>query len=118
MIEGSPYTLDAVQLEKAVQALQKAAETLRPTPSEERLYRVLGICVKIAVAAFAGMILANISIESSGLIPGVYDIKLFFAIVFLLAAGGAVVFLLLNQSVVRHAFRQRRLLKNLGIREV
>src|SRR5215470_7053900 len=52
MTERSPYNLDPVQLEKAVQALQKAAETLRPNPSEERLYRVLGICVRVSVAAF------------------------------------------------------------------
>jgi hypothetical protein len=41
-----------------------------------------------------------------------------FVLLFFLAAIGAPVFLLLNQSVVRQAFRQRRLLKKLGIREV
>jgi len=39
-------------------------------------------------------------------------------LLFFLAALGAPVFLLLNQSVVRQAFRQRQLLKKLGIREV
>src|SRR5206468_3632165 len=39
-------------------------------------------------------------------------------LLFFLAAVGALIFLLLNQSVVRQAFRQRRLLKKLGIREV
>ena len=57
MTERSPYSLDSVQLEKAVQALQKAAETLRPNPSEKRLYCVLGICVRVAAAALAGLVL-------------------------------------------------------------
>jgi hypothetical protein len=60
MTERSPYSLDSVQLEKAVHALQKAAETLRPKPREERLYRFLGICVRVAVAAFAGMVLFGV----------------------------------------------------------
>jgi hypothetical protein len=40
------------------------------------------------------------------------------AVFFIFAAIGALVFLLLNLSVVMQAFRQRRLLKKLGIKEV
>jgi hypothetical protein len=111
MTARSPYTLDAVQLEKAVQALQKAAETLRPNLTETRLYRVLGVCLWVAVAALIGVILTVTSGVSEMLIG-------IFGLLFLLAAGGAPVFLLLNFSVVTQAFRQRRLLKKLGIREV
>jgi hypothetical protein len=126
MTERSPYTLDAVQLEKAVQALQKAAETLRPSPREERLYRVLGICVRVAVAALA-VVLAGILVDvvlgwTGGTETALTDVFVVlmgvFVLTFVLAAIGALVFLLLNQSVVRQAFRQRRLLKKLGIREV
>jgi hypothetical protein len=41
-----------------------------------------------------------------------------FVLVFILAGISALVFLLLNQSVIRQAFRQRRLMKKLGIQEV
>src|SRR6266704_2301615 len=127
MIERSPYTLNAVQLENAVQALQKAAETLRPKPSEERLYHFLGICVRVAVGAFAGMVLVGVMLgvvlskngEAETALVDVFGIlTLGFVLLFLLAAIGALVFLLLNQSIIRQAFRQRRLLKKLGIREV
>ena len=116
MIERSPYKLDAVQLEKALQALQKAAETFRPSPGEERMYRVLGICVRVAVAALAGIVLAGV-LSGIGIIvfSGLMGV---FALLFFLAAIGALVFLLLNLPVVTQAFRQRRLLKKLGIREV
>jgi hypothetical protein len=132
MTERSPYRLDSVQIEEIVQALQKAAETLRPKPSEERLYRILGICVRVAGAAFAGMVL--VLVLAASLMTGwtestetalthVFRIVmgLFFrgfVLLFFFAAIGALVFLLLNQSVVRQAFRQQRLLKKLGIREV
>jgi hypothetical protein len=141
MIERSPYTLNAGQLENAVQALQKAAETLRPTPSEERLYRVLGICVRVAGAALAGATLAAFLLGgvvgwtggtetefddvfgwTRGTETALDDVLLLllfvFALLFFLAAIGAAVFLLLNQSVIRQAFRQRQLLKKLGIRDV
>jgi hypothetical protein len=127
MIERSPYTLNAVQLENAVQALQKAAETLRPKPSEERLYPFLGICVRVAVGAFAGMVLVGVMLGMVVPKNGEAETALFyvfliltvgFVLLFLLAVIGALVFLLLNQSVIRQAFRQRRLLKKLGIREV
>jgi hypothetical protein len=122
MTERSPYTLDAVQLENAVQALQEAAETFRPSPSEQRMYRVLGICVRVAVAAFVGIILVTIifwaGLKTDGYLFQAIHIERFLVIVFLLAAVVALAFLLLNQSVVRQAFRQRRLLKKLGIREV
>jgi hypothetical protein len=127
MIERSPYTLNAVQLENAVQALQKAAETLRPKPSEERLYRFLGICVRVAVGVFAGMVLVVVMLvvvlpkngEADTALVYVFGIlTVGFVLLFLLAAIGALVFLLLHQSVIRQAFRQRRLLKKLGIREV
>src|SRR5437870_13832196 len=57
--------------------------------------------------------------EADTAIEVVFAILTFvFVLVFLLAAIGALVFLLLNQSGIRQAFRQRRLLKKLGIREV
>src|SRR5262245_1081263 len=126
-IERSPYTLNADQLQKAVQALGKAAETLRPKPSEERLYRLLGICVRVAVGAFAGMVLVGVMLgvvlpkngeaETTPVVVfGILTVG--FVLLFLIAAIGTLVFLLLNQSVIREAFRQRRLLKKLGIREV
>src|SRR6266568_4539955 len=127
MTERSPYTLDADQLQKAVQALEKAAQTLRPKPSEERLYRFFGICVRVAVGALAGIVLSGVMLgvvfpkdgEADTAIEVVFAILTFvFVLVFLLAAIGALIFLLLNQSVIRQAFRQRRLLKKLGIREV
>jgi hypothetical protein len=129
MSERSPYTLDADQLQKAVQALEKAAQTLRPKPSEERLYRLLGICVRFAVGALAGMALAGVTYMMLGVVlpkngeadtPIETDFAILtgvFVFLFLLAAIGALIFLLLNQSVIRRAFRQRRLLKKLGIGE-
>jgi hypothetical protein len=124
MIERSPYTLDAVQLEKAEQALQKAAETLRPRPSEERLYLVLGVFVRIAVATFAGaalaLFLAEVLPDVGEDIPPtlVFFCLMGFLFLFISAAAGAILFLVLNLSVVIRAFRQRRLLKKLGIREI
>jgi len=126
MMDSSTYTLDAVQAEKAVQALQKAAETLRPSASEERLYRVLGICVRVALAAFAGLLvlgsLCGLVAVASGTETALFTVLAILTfcclLLFLLAAVGALIFLLLNQSVVRQAFRQRRLLKKLGIRDV
>jgi mRNA-degrading endonuclease RelE of RelBE toxin-antitoxin system len=125
MTERSPYTLDAVQLEKAVQALQKAAETLGPSPSEERMYHVLGICVRIAVAAFAGMVLAGVLasvLVGIGIATALKDVFLglmgVFVLLFFLASIGTTVVFLLNLSAVTQALRQRRLLKKLGIREV
>ena len=129
MTERSPYSLDSVQLEKAVQALQKAAETLRPNPSETRLYRLLRICVRVAIAALAGIVLAvvlwfvaGVMAESSVALAFFSYVMFFFAgifaFLFLLAAVGAPVFVLLNQSIVRQAFQQQRLLKKLGIREL
>ncbi len=108
MTTGSPYTLDAIQLEQAVQALQKV-KTLRPTARDERLYRVLGRCLWVGVAALAGVILA-VTTDASPMLTGAL------AIVFLLAAGSAPMFLLLNRSVVGEAFRLRMRLKKLGIR--
>jgi hypothetical protein len=128
MTERSPYRLDSVQIEEIVQALQKAAETFRPNPREERLYSVLGICVRIAVGALAGMLLvgAVMAVVWGALDTFKTDLgnALFFLmfgfsfLLFSLAAMTALVFLLLNESVIRQAFRQRRLLKKLGIREV
>jgi nitrate reductase gamma subunit/mRNA-degrading endonuclease RelE of RelBE toxin-antitoxin system len=127
MTERSPYSLDSVQLEKAVQALQKAAETLRPKPNEERLYHFLGICVRVAVGAFASMalvgVMARVVAPKNGEAEtALYDVflisALVFVLLFFLAAIVALIFLLLNHSVIRQAFRQRRLLKKLGIREV
>jgi hypothetical protein len=63
MIERSPYRLDSVQIEEIVQTLQKAAETLRPKPSEERLYRLLGICVRVAVGAIVGGVPVGVMVE-------------------------------------------------------
>src|SRR5437867_8999746 len=116
MTERSPYTLDADQLQKAVQALEKAAQTLRPKPSEERLYRFLGICVWVAVGALAGIVLSGVTYyvvsphdgSADTAIAGVFGILTgVFVLLFLLAALGAFIFLLLNQSVIRQAFRQR-----------
>jgi hypothetical protein len=127
MSERSPYTLDADQLQKAVRALEKAAQTLRPKPSEERLYRFLGICVRVAAGALAGMVLSGVMLgvvlpregEADTAMEVVFGILTgVFILLFLLAAIGALIFLLLNQSVIRQAFRQRRLLTKLGIREV
>jgi hypothetical protein len=125
MIERSPYKLDAVQLEKALQALQKAAETFRPSPGEERLYRVLGICVRAVVAAVVGMVLIGIVMvlarggtETGSTAIFFGSLMAVFVLVFILAGISALVFLLLNQSVIRQAFRQRRLMKKLGIQEV
>jgi hypothetical protein len=126
MTERSPYTLDADQLQKAVQALEKAAQTLRPKPSEEFLYRFLGICVRVAVGALAGMVLSIVMLgvvfpkegEPDTALEVVFGIlTIVFVLVFLLAAIGALIFLLLNQSVIRQTFRQRRLVKKLGIRD-
>jgi hypothetical protein len=111
MNADSPYNLDAAQLENAVQALQKAAATLQPSLGEARLYRILGVCLWIAVAGLLATIIAvstGTAVELIGL----------FGIIFLLAAVSAPVFLLLNFSLVRQAFRQWQLLKKLGIREV
>jgi hypothetical protein len=126
MMDSSTYTLDAVQVEKAVQALQKAAETLRPSASEERLYRVLGICVRVALAAFAGLLvlgsLCGLVARASGTEATLFYVLAILTFIcgllFFFAAVGALIFLLLNQSVVRQAFRQWRLLKKLGIKEV
>src|SRR5437762_9453129 len=116
MIERSPYTLNAVQLENAVQALQKAAETLRPKPSEERLYHFLGICVRVAVGAFAGMALLGVMLgfvprkdweTVTALVVVFVILMVVFVLLFLLAAIAALIFLLLNHSVIRQAFRQR-----------
>ena len=126
MMDSSTYTLGAVQVEKAVQALQKAAETLRPSASEERLYRVLGICVRVALAAFAGLLvlgsLCGLVARASGTETTLFSVLAILTFIcgllFFFAAVGALIFLLLNQSVVRQAFRQRRLLKRLGIRDM
>jgi hypothetical protein len=125
MIERSSYALNAVQLENAVQALQKAVETFRPSPSEERLYRAFGIFVRVAVATFAGAVLASFL---AIILPNVgegFSLRIVFDVLivvmgflFVSAAIGATLFLLLNLRVVVRAFRQRRLLKKLGIREV
>jgi hypothetical protein len=122
--ERSSYTLDADQLQRTVQALEKAAETLRPRPNEERLYRVLGIFVRVAVAALASILLLALVIVILTLahvqtpVTTVIIIAALIAVFFIFAAIGALVFLLLNLSVVIQAFRQRRLLKKLGIKEV
>jgi hypothetical protein len=123
MIERSPsYTLDAAHLQKAAQALQKAAETFRPNPSEERMYRVLGICVRVAVAALTALagtgVVVGFAQEGTGLYNGFVVLLVALILLFFLATIAALVFLLLNHSVVRQAFRQRRLLKKLGIQEV
>ena len=126
MTGRSPYRLDSVQLEEIVQALQKAAETLRPKPSEEHLYRLLGICVRAAGTAFTGImlvVLVTVMLEEAGAkestAVGIMEIVFtVFSLFFIFAAFGALILLLLNQSVVRKEFRKRRLLKKLGISEV
>jgi hypothetical protein len=124
MTERSPYRLDSVQIEEIVQALQKAAETLRPRPAAELPLRMLRILVWVAVAALVSavvaLVLGKLVLPA---IPKVVDNILgnVFAVamtLFIFAAGAAIVFLLLNLPAVAQALRQRSLLKKLGIREV
>jgi hypothetical protein len=123
MTERSPYRLDSVQIEDIVQALQKAAETLRPDPSAELLLRILRTLVWVAVAAFVS---AVVVFSLALLLPRVReDIVNILSIVFgaafalfVFAAIAAILFLLLNLPAVAQALRQRSLLKKLGIREV
>jgi len=119
----SPYSLGPVELENAVQALQKAAERLRPSPSEERLYRYLGICIRVAGAGFVGTMLTLVVLfvvsTRKGMAPtdAFFIVTGLFVLLFVAAVIAALVFLLLNQAVIIQSFRQRRLLKRLGIRE-
>jgi hypothetical protein len=123
MTERSPYRLDSVQIEDIVQALQKAAQTLRPNPIAQLLLRILRILVWVAVAAFVSVVGVGILARLLPAIPKVVDniLGIVFATTFTLfvfAALAAILFLLLNLPAVAQALRQRSLLNKLGIREV
>ena len=122
MIERSPYNLDALQLEKALQTLQKAAETFRPSPTAELLYRMLRILVWVAVAAFTSFVFVGVLAKVlpaareaiDNILEGVFVMGI---LLFVFATIAAIVLLLLNLPAVAQALRQRSLLNKLGIRE-
>jgi hypothetical protein len=123
MIERSPYTLDAVQLEKALQTLQKAAETFRPSPSEELLYRMLKVLVWVAVASLTSFVFVAVLVKVFPAVRGVIDnifegVFILAILLFVFATIAAIVLLLLNLPAVAQALRQRSLLNKLGIREL
>ena len=104
---GSAYTLDPLQLEGALAALRSAAEAFRPSPLQARLYLWLGRCVKFAVLAFAGVVVALFTMGpvAIGLI----------AVLFVAASAVAAIFLIVNASLIARTLSQRRLLKKLGL---
>jgi len=113
----SPYTLDPPQLEAALGALRKASETFRLTPLEDRLYLALGICVKVAILGSIATA-AALAADQTGLMPLSDTLIGVPGLVFLGAGMAAAVLLLVNFSLVHHAFRQHRLLKQLGLYDV
>ena len=70
------------------------------------------------VGVMLGVVLSKNGEAENALVVVLGVLMVLFVLLFLLAVIGALVFLLLNQSGIRQAFRQRRLLKKLGIREV
>jgi hypothetical protein len=114
-ISRVPYTLDLPQLEAALEALRKASETFRLTPVESRLYLWLGRCAKLEVFGFIATAAAFVAGKR---FPGTYGVMVVSALIFVSANAAATILLLVNFTLVIDAFRQRRLLKQLGLHTV
>jgi hypothetical protein len=116
-LSRTPYTLNAEQLDAALVALGKASETFRLSPLENRLYRALGVCAKIAIVAF--VITAILVIMSLNGVAAVTDLIIGIPGLIFMAAGIiAALLLAANATLVLNAVRQRRLLKQLGLHDV
>jgi hypothetical protein len=113
----TPYTLNAEQVEAALSALTKATETFRLSPLEERLYRALELCAKVAGLSFVVIVLLVV-LQANG-VTAIGDAAIGFPALFFLAAlAAATVLLIANFGVVRDALRQQRVLKQLGLEQV
>lgn len=109
-VSPTPYTLTGQQLDAALSALEKASGTFRLSRMEKLGYRAMGVCVATVIVAFSAAI-ALMFME-----------QLFFAglgCVIGLVAGVAAMFLFVaNSWLIVKTVRQRRLLKELGLREI
>jgi hypothetical protein len=121
----SSYTLSPQQLEAALAALARAADTFRLSPLERRLHRALGICARIVTVAFVvtllaiGLVLLTYTSPSDTTIAGYGCIAAPVAFVIGIGAGAAAILLLaLNFRLVRKVVGQRRLLRQLGLQDV
>ena len=93
------------------EALRKASETFRPTPLETRLYRWLGRCARLAIAAFIASFVAN----AVGL-P--FSVVVALGTIFVAAGAAATLLSLVNLSLVVGAMRQRRVVNKIGLHTV
>jgi hypothetical protein len=108
-VSRTSYTLTAEQLDAALVALAKASETFRISPFERGLSRVLTIWIAVFVQSMA-------AIPFTFLLLGKLGCCL--AIVAIAAGFVALVLLLANSGLVLKTLRQRRLVKQLGLREI
>lgn len=107
----TPYTLTAQQLDAALAALAKASDTFRLSPLERGLSRVLTVCTTLFVLGIATGI-ALLQMDGMGCPAGI-------SILIGIAAGlVAPVVLLANFGFVVKTLRQRKLVKQLGLREI
>ena len=107
----SPYSLSAGQLEDAVKVLRTTAESLKASPRQERLYKWLSIAVQVSAVAFVAVII-SVALDWHEQVVGAFGLVLFLAVAL------ATLLLAVNAPLILKAFRQRSVLKKLGIREV
>jgi hypothetical protein len=112
------YTLNGQQLEAAFVALRKASEAFRLSPLEHRLYRALGLCATVAIAAAVLIEGLVVTIAVRGKSEPLLLLLGISAVLFALSGSAATLLLLLNLGVVRNTLRQRRLLRWIGLEDV
>jgi len=106
-----PYTLTAQQLDAALAALAKASDTFRLSRLERGLHRALGICVKITISSLILVIILMVA-DANALVGG---ITLF---IFMGAGAATTLLFLASFPLVLKTVRQRRVLKQLGLRDI
>jgi hypothetical protein len=111
-VSPTPYTLSASQLDAALAALAKATETFRLSRFERVLYRVTGIYIIVVLLSFATGLLILLTTT------GVAWVGCLLLVVGVAASLAGPLLLLANLRVILKTMRQRRLLKQLGLREI
>jgi hypothetical protein len=102
-LSATPYTLTTTQLDAALAALAKAAETFRLSAWERFFYRVLQVCATITAIAIL------LTVVSAGVLTGcMLPVAMLTGVV-------AIVLLVANLTLLLKTSRQRRLLIQLGL---
>jgi hypothetical protein len=107
----TPYTLSAQQFDAALAALARATETFRLSRFERVLYRVTGIYVTVVLLSFGTGLVLLLRTDMGW-------IGCLFVLIGAVASAAGPLLLLANLGVILKTERQRRLLRQLGLREI